>query len=53
MPLPADAHIGSVSLTVADLDRSVAFYRDVLGFEEVTREGPASLLGADGALIGD
>jgi catechol 2,3-dioxygenase len=31
MPLPADAHIGSVSLTVSDLDRSLPFYRDVLG----------------------
>lgn len=30
--LPADAHIGEVSLTVSDLERSVAFYTDVLGF---------------------
>lgn len=48
MPLPADAHIGSVSLTVSDLDRSVSFYRDVLGFQEVSREGPASFLSANG-----
>jgi catechol 2,3-dioxygenase len=34
MTLPADARIGQISLTVRDLDRSVAFYRDVLGFEE-------------------
>lgn len=34
MTLPADAHIGQVSLTVRDLDRSVSFYRDVLGFED-------------------
>lgn len=47
MPLPADAHIGSVSLTVTDLDRSVSFYRDVLGFQEVSREGPTSLLSAN------
>ncbi len=32
MTLPADAHIGSVSLTVTDLERSIAFYRDLLGF---------------------
>jgi catechol 2,3-dioxygenase len=32
MELPDDAHIGRVSLTVRDLDRSVLFYRDVLGF---------------------
>jgi|SRR5436190_8773770 len=35
MSLPADAHIGQVSLTVRDLQRSLPFYRDVLGFEEV------------------
>ena len=27
------AQIGHVHLKVADLDRAVAFYRDVLGFE--------------------
>jgi catechol 2,3-dioxygenase len=44
MALPADAHIGLVSLTVSDLDRSLAFYRDVLGFVEAghSREGAAS-----------
>ncbi len=45
MTLPADAHIGQVSLTVRDLDRAVLFYRDVLGFHELTRAGRASLLG--------
>ena len=35
MVLPADAHIGQVSLTVRDLQRSLLFYRDILGFEEV------------------
>ena len=35
MELPGDAHIGRVSLTVSDLDRSVSFYRDVLGFTAV------------------
>lgn len=48
MPLPADAHIGSVSLTVTDLDRSVSFYRDVLGFQEASRHGATALLSADG-----
>lgn len=33
MPLPADAHIGQVSLTVRNLEQSIGFYRDVLGFE--------------------
>jgi catechol 2,3-dioxygenase len=30
--LPPAAHIGHVHLRVADLDRSIAFYRDALGF---------------------
>lgn len=33
MPLPADAHIGLVSLTVSNLEQSTRFYQDVLGFE--------------------
>ena len=36
MSLPNDAHIGQVSLTVRDLDRSLLFYRDVLGFRDIT-----------------
>ena len=35
MTLPADAQIGQVSLTVRDLQRSLLFYRETLGFEEV------------------
>ncbi|HXQ30296.1 MAG TPA: VOC family protein [Gemmatimonadales bacterium] len=31
--------IGHVHLTVSDLERAVAFYRDVLGFEITTRYG--------------
>ena len=30
--IPAGATIGHVHLKVSDLDRAVAFYRDVLGF---------------------
>ena len=41
--------VGHVHLRVADLDRAVAFYRDVLGFEEQTRFGnEAAFLGAGG-----
>jgi catechol 2,3-dioxygenase len=39
MTLDPRTHIGHVHLTVADLDRALAFYRDVLGFEVTTRYG--------------
>ena len=48
MSLPSDAHIGQVSLTVRDLDRSVLFYRDVLGLLESERAGRTSWLGPAG-----
>ena len=51
MTLPADAHIGQVSLTVRDLDRSLLFYRGVLGFEEVRRDGRISSLAAPGGTV--
>jgi catechol 2,3-dioxygenase len=37
--LPADAHIGRVRLRVADLERALTLYRDVLGFEVQRDEG--------------
>ena len=41
--------IGHVHLKVADLDRAVAFYRDVLGFDEQARLGDqAAFLSAGG-----
>jgi catechol 2,3-dioxygenase len=41
--------IGHVHLRVADLDRSIAFYRDVLGFELMQRMGDqAAFLSAGG-----
>jgi catechol 2,3-dioxygenase len=43
------AHIGLVSLTVSDLERAEAFYRDLIGFRTVAREGPVARLAADGA----
>ncbi len=46
---PAETRIGHVHLKVADLDRAVAFYRDVLGFELSQRFGQgAAFLSAGG-----
>ena len=38
-PINPQVRIGHVHLKVADLDRSLAFYRDVLGFEVTQRYG--------------
>lgn len=48
MSLPDDSHIGQVTLTVSSLDRSVAFYRDVLGFRESRHDGSTATLSAGG-----
>jgi len=50
-PLPANSgvSIGHVHLKVADLDRALAFYRDVLGFQVTQRFGrSAAFLSAGG-----
>jgi catechol 2,3-dioxygenase len=49
--LPADAHIGEVSLTVSDLDRSLAFYTDVLGFAVLGSEPARAALGPRGGRV--
>ena len=47
--IPAETRIGHVHLKVADLDRSIRFYRDLLGFDLVTRlGGQAAFLSAGG-----
>ena len=38
-PIDPGVDIGHVHLKVADIDRSLAFYRDVLGFDEQQRYG--------------
>jgi catechol 2,3-dioxygenase len=48
-PLHPQVRIGHVHLKVADLERSLAFYRDVLGFEVTQRYGhQAAFLSAGG-----
>src|SRR5438445_2210619 len=39
MAIHPQTRIGHVHLTVSDLDRALAFYRDVLGFEVTTSYG--------------
>ncbi|MEO0486193.1 MAG: VOC family protein [Pseudomonadota bacterium] len=46
---PVGTSVGHVHLKVADLDRAVRFYRDVLGFEVTATYGTqAAFLGIDG-----
>src|SRR2546423_716974 len=52
MPLPPETHIGSVHLTVADLDSQHTFYERALGLEVLEREGQTVRLGPpDGPVI--
>ena len=49
MALDPRVDIGHVHLKVADLDRALAFWRDVLGFEEQARMGDqAAFISAGG-----
>lgn len=48
-PIPAGVSIGHIHLKVADLERAIAFHRDVLGFEVTERFGRnAAFLSAGG-----
>ncbi|MDJ0821715.1 MAG: VOC family protein [Paracoccaceae bacterium] len=42
MPTHPETRIGHVHLKVADLDRAIAFYRDVMGFDVQQRYGDQS-----------
>jgi catechol 2,3-dioxygenase len=41
--IPAETKIGHVHLKVADLDRSLSFYKDLLGFEITQRYGASAV----------
>lgn len=43
MAIHPEVQIGHVHLTVADLERSLKFYRDLLGFEVTTRYGNSAV----------
>jgi catechol 2,3-dioxygenase len=47
--LPADTRIGRVKLQVSDLDRSLAYYRTVLGFDVIERSGGPAILAGQGS----
>jgi catechol 2,3-dioxygenase len=49
--LPADTRMGPVHLTVSDLDRSLAYYRDAIGLRELERENGRASLGGDDELL--
>ena len=46
--LPDSTRLGAVTLRIADLDRSVAFYADLLGFRVVERTASRAVLGVAG-----
>src|SRR5437762_10620267 len=48
-PVHPDVRIGHIHLKVADLERAIVFYRDILGFEITQRYGKqAAFLSAGG-----
>jgi catechol 2,3-dioxygenase len=49
--LPADIRIGRVRLQVADLDRSVTWYRDAMGFALLSHDGARAALGGDTVIL--
>src|SRR5438552_18360641 len=46
--LPESTHLGRVRLQVADLDRSLVFYENVLGLREVRRTTDSASFGPHG-----
>src|SRR3978361_280143 len=41
--VPANTRIGHIHLKVSDLDKSLAFYRDLLGFQIMQRYGTSAV----------
>lgn len=48
--LPEDIEMGSVYLTIIDLERSLYFYRDQLGFQVIQESADHAVLSADGEI---
>ncbi|HEY0674345.1 MAG TPA: VOC family protein [Longimicrobiales bacterium] len=49
--LPEETHIGAVVLQVSDLERSTAFYRDLLGFRELRSDAQRVQLGVGNVVL--
>ena len=49
--IPAATRMGAVHLTVADLARSLEFYRSSIGLEVIARDGDRAVLGAGGVRL--
>jgi catechol 2,3-dioxygenase len=45
--LPEATHVGSVTLEISNLDRSLAYYRDVLGLHVIDADVETAVLGTD------
>ena len=50
--LPPATHVGLVRIQVADLDRSIAYYEEVIGFRVLERADGVARLGPNGADVG-
>lgn len=44
-------HIGQISLTVSNIERSLAFYRDILGIPHLFTAGDLAFLDCDGTRV--
>jgi catechol 2,3-dioxygenase len=50
-PLPADAHIGEVTLGVSNLERSLSFYTGIIGLTTASRDGSTAALAPAGGRV--
>ena len=46
--LPSETHLGRVRLQVADIDRSIAYYENIIGFRVLSRVGTTVMLTPQG-----
>ena len=51
MEIAPDTHMGLVELSVSDLDRSLAYWQDMIGLRVLSRENGTAELGSDTPLV--